>query len=103
MNNFARKALTFDDILLAPGYSEVTPNMVDVSTYVARDIKLNIPLISAAMDSVTESDMAISMARNGGMGIVHKNNTIAEQRREVEKVKKVRKRHDYLPYYRKAQ
>lgn len=88
MNNFARKALTFDDILLAPGYSEVTPNMVDVSTYVARDIKLNIPLISAAMDSVTESDMAISMARNGGMGIVHKNNTIAEQRREVEKVKK---------------
>lgn len=88
MNNFAKKALTFDDILLAPGYSEVTPDMVDVTTYVSRDIKLNIPLISAAMDSVTESDMAISMARNGGMGIVHKNNTIAEQKLEVEKVKK---------------
>lgn len=88
MNDFAKKALTFDDILLAPGYSEVTPDMVDVTTYVSSDIKLNIPLISAAMDSVTESEMAISMARNGGMGIVHKNNSIAEQRLEVEKVKK---------------
>ncbi len=88
MNNFAKKALTFDDILLAPGYSEVTPDMVDVTTYVSSDIKLNIPLISAAMDSVTESEMAISMARNGGMGIVHKNNSIAEQKLEVEKVKK---------------
>ena len=88
MNDFAKKALTFDDILLAPGYSEVTPDMVDVTTYVSSDIKLNIPLISAAMDSVTESEMAISMSRNGGIGIIHKNNSIAEQRLEVEKVKK---------------
>lgn len=88
MTIFAKKALTFDDILLIPGYSEVTPDMVDVSSYLVPSIKMNIPLLSAAMDSVTESEMAISMARNGGMGVIHKNNTIAEQKLEVERVKK---------------
>ncbi|MDL2271464.1 IMP dehydrogenase [Desulfovibrio sp. OttesenSCG-928-I05] len=83
-----RKGLTFDDVLLVPSYSEVTPDQVNVSTYLTPTIRLNIPLLSAAMDTVTEADMAISMARNGGIGIVHKNMSIACQRTEVEKVKK---------------
>ncbi len=82
------KALTFDDILLVPNYSEVTPNMVDVSTYLTPDIPLKSPLLSAAMDTVTEAAMAISMARMGGIGVIHKNMSIARQRLEVEKVKK---------------
>ncbi len=83
-----KTALTFDDVLLLPAYSEVTPADVDVSTYLTPDIKLNIPLISAAMDTVTESRMAISMARQGGIGIIHKNMPIDEQVLEVKKVKK---------------
>ena len=82
------KALTFDDVLLVPEYSEVTPDMVDVSAWLTPSIKLGIPFISAAMDTVTESEMAISMARQGGIGIIHKNMDIARQRLEVEKVKK---------------
>lgn len=82
------KALTFDDILLIPSYSEVTPDMVDVSTQLTQEISLRIPLISAAMDTVTESAMAISMARMGGIGVIHKNMSIAKQRLEVERVKK---------------
>ncbi|MCC8193136.1 MAG: IMP dehydrogenase, partial [Deltaproteobacteria bacterium] len=82
------KALTFDDILLLPSYSEVTPDQIEVSTYLTPSIKLNIPLLSAAMDTVTESDMAISMARNGGVGVIHKNMSIEQQKLEVEKVKK---------------
>ncbi len=82
------KALTFDDILLIPAYSEVTPDQVDISTFLTPDIPLRIPLLSAAMDTVTESAMAISMARMGGIGIVHKNMPVASQRLEVEKVKK---------------
>ncbi|MDR1947340.1 MAG: IMP dehydrogenase [Desulfovibrio sp.] len=81
-------SLTFDDVLLLPGYSENTPDMVDVSSLLTPDIRLNIPLLSAAMDTVTESDMAVSMARNGGVGVVHKNTTIETQKLEVEKVKK---------------
>lgn len=82
------KALTFDDILLIPAYSEVTPDAVDIETWLTPTIKLRIPLLSAAMDTVTESAMAISMARMGGIGIIHKNMTIAKQRLEVDKVKK---------------
>ena len=82
------KALTFDDVLLMPNYSEVTPDMVDVRASLTPDITLNIPLISAAMDTVTESAMAISMARAGGIGIIHKNMPIDRQVLEVAKVKK---------------
>ncbi len=88
MSNIIGKGLTFDDVLLLPGYSEVTPDIVDVSSFLTPAIRLNIPLISAAMDTVTESEMAISMARNGGVGVIHKNMPIARQRLEVEKVKK---------------
>ncbi|WP_022855210.1 IMP dehydrogenase [Thermodesulfobacterium thermophilum] len=82
------EAYTFDDLLLVPAYSEVLPKDVDVSTYITSKIKLNIPLISAAMDTVTESRMAISMAREGGLGVIHRNMSLDEQVREVEKVKK---------------
>ena len=74
------KALTFDDILLVPSYSEVTPDAVDISTWLTPSIELRIPLLSAAMDTVTESAMAISMARMGGIGIIHKNMPIERQR-----------------------
>lgn len=82
------EGLTFDDVLLVPAYSEVLPHEVDVSTYITRDIKLNIPIISAAMDTVTEANLAIALAREGGMGIIHRNMSVEEQAREVEKVKK---------------
>ena len=82
------KALTFDDILLIPGYSEITPDQADIKTWLTPSIPLNIPLLSAAMDTVTEAAMAISMARMGGIGVIHKNMSIANQRLEVEKVKK---------------
>ncbi|QCC84876.1 IMP dehydrogenase [Desulfovibrio desulfuricans] len=82
------KALTFDDILLVPGFSDITPDAVDISTWLTPEIPLRIPLLSAAMDTVTESAMAISMARMGGIGIIHKNMPVARQRLEVEKVKK---------------
>lgn len=82
------KALTFDDILLVPGFSEATPDEVDIQTWLTPSIPLGIPLLSAAMDTVTESAMAISMARMGGIGIIHKNMPIERQRLEVEKVKK---------------
>lgn len=82
------EGLTFDDVLLVPSRSKVLPREVDVSTFLTREIKLNIPLISAAMDTVTESDMAIAMAREGGIGILHKNMTIEKQCEEVDKVKR---------------
>ncbi len=82
------KALTFDDVLLQPGYSEHTPDQVLVSSNLTNSIVLNIPIISAAMDTVTEADLAISMARNGGLGVIHKNMGIEAQKLEVEKVKK---------------
>ncbi len=81
-------ALTFDDILLVPAFSEITPDAVDLSTWLTPSIPLRIPLLSAAMDTVTESAMAISMARMGGIGIIHKNMPIDRQRLEVERVKK---------------
>ena len=82
------KALTFDDILLLPAYSEITPDLVDIETWLTPSIPLRIPLLSAAMDTVTEAAMAISLARMGGIGVIHKNMPIAGQRLEVEKVKK---------------
>lgn len=88
MEKIIETGLTFDDVLLLPSYSEVLPDEADVSSWLTPEIKLNIPLVSAAMDTVTESRMAISLARSGGVGVIHKNMTIAEQRLEVEKVKK---------------
>ncbi|WP_207264300.1 IMP dehydrogenase [Desulfovibrio sp. Huiquan2017] len=88
MSKILDKALTFDDVLLLPAYSNVLPNEVDVSTYLTPEIKLNIPLISAAMDTVTEARMAISMARHGGAGVIHKNMSVREQAREIDRVKK---------------
>ena len=82
------KALTFDDILLLPAFSEITPDLVDIDTHLTPGIALRIPLLSAAMDTVTEAAMAISMARMGGIGIIHKNMSVARQRLEIEKVKK---------------
>ncbi len=83
-----RECLTFDDVLLVPAYSEVLPSQVDVKARLSRRISLNIPLVSAAMDSVTEGRTAIAMARAGGLGIIHKNLTPTQQAREVERVKR---------------
>ncbi|HYU26786.1 MAG TPA: IMP dehydrogenase [Thermoanaerobaculia bacterium] len=80
--------LTFDDVLLRPARSDIHPNFVDVSTRLTRDIRLNIPIISAAMDTVTEARLAIAMAQQGGLGIIHKNMTIEQQAEEVDKVKR---------------
>ncbi len=90
--NYAEKvlkeALTFDDVLLVPAKSEVLPNMVKLNTRLTNKIKLNVPLMSAAMDTVTESKMAIAMAREGGIGVIHKNMTIEQQAEEVQRVKR---------------
>src|SRR5574344_2203425 len=80
--------ITFDDVLLLPRYSEVTPDMVSLKTRLSKHITLNIPFLSAAMDTVTESQMAIALAREGGIGIIHKNMTIERQAEEVDKVKR---------------
>ena len=82
------EGLTFDDVLLIPGYSEVLPREVSLSTMFSRNIRLNTPIISAAMDTVTESKMAIAMAREGGIGVIHKNMSIEEQVRQVTIVKR---------------
>ncbi|WP_420590434.1 IMP dehydrogenase [Bacterioplanoides sp.] len=88
MLRIAQDALTFDDVLLVPGYSEVLPNQVSLKTKLTKGIELNVPLISAAMDTVTEARLAIAIAQEGGLGIVHKNLTAEEQAAEVRKVKK---------------
>ena len=82
------QAITFDDVLLLPRYSEVVPAEVDVGTQLTRNIKLNIPLLSSPMDTVTESDMAIALAQEGGLGVIHKNMSLAQQTEEVDKVKR---------------
>ncbi len=82
------EALAFDDVLLVPGYSEIIPTQTDTRTRLTREISLNIPVISAAMDTVTESNMAIALAQNGGIGVIHKNLDIAEQAAQVRQVKK---------------
>ena len=87
-NKIIQDGITFDDVLLIPAKSEVTPDMVSLETRLTNKIKLNIPLMSAAMDTVTEADMAIAMAREGGVGVIHKNMTIEMQAEEVDKVKR---------------
>lgn len=87
-SKFTGEGLTFDDVLLLPAYSEVLPREVDTSTQFTRNLRLNIPIVSAAMDTVTESKLAIAMARLGGIGIIHKNMTIAEQAEKVRLVKR---------------
>src|SRR5688500_19577264 len=82
------EGLTFDDVLLSPAYSEVLPRDVDIRTKLTRDISLNIPMLSAAMDTVTEASLAIALAREGGIGILHKNMSIEKQADQVRKVKR---------------
>ena len=89
------EGLTFDDVLLLPGESDVLPREVDLSTQFSRSVRLNVPICSAAMDTVTESRLAIGMAQQGGIGVIHKNLTPAAQAREVEKVK--RSAHGVIP------
>ena len=87
-SKFHLEALTFDDVLLIPSYSEVIPSATNVQTKLTKNIDLNIPLVSASMDTVTESRLAISIALKGGIGIVHKNMSIDEQSRQIRRVKK---------------
>ena len=87
-SRFFGEGLTFDDVLLMPAYSQVLPRDVDITTKLTREITLNIPLLSAAMDTVTEAQLAIALAREGGIGILHKNMTIAMQADQVRKVKR---------------
>ena len=82
------EGLTFDDVLLVPAYSEVLPREVSVVTRFSRNIQLNIPIVSAAMDTVTEAPLAIALAREGGIGVIHKNMSIQAQAEEVDKVKR---------------
>ncbi|WP_029322760.1 IMP dehydrogenase [Butyrivibrio sp. AE3004] len=88
MGQIIGEGITFDDVLLVPAYSQVVPNMIDVSTHLTKKLKLNIPMMSAGMDTVTEHRMAIAMARQGGIGIIHKNMSIEAQADEVDKVKR---------------
>src|SRR5262245_41845857 len=89
MNDFfAYRGITFDDVLLEPGYSEVMPAEVEVSTQLTRNVMLNVPIVSSPMDTVTESEMAIAIAQEGGIGIVHKNMSIEQQSLEVDRVKR---------------
>ena len=87
MQKIIKQGVTFDDVLLIPAYSQVLPKDVDLSTQLTKKIKLNIPVMSAGMDTVTEARMAIAMARQGGIGVIHKNMSIEEQE-EVDKVKR---------------
>src|SRR6202045_2391613 len=87
-DRIAYQGITFDDVLLEPAYSDVLPRDVDVRTQLTRSIHLNLPIVSSPMDTVTESDLAIALAQEGGIGIIHKNLSIADQTREVDKVKR---------------
>ena len=87
MEKIKHKALTFDDVLLLPRFTDFLPSEAQLETKVSRNISLKIPLVSAAMDTVTEAAMAIALAENGGMGILHKNNSIEEQAAEIRAVK----------------
>ena len=87
-DKFVKEGLTFDDVLLIPAESNVLPSDVDISTQLTKTIKLNTPVITAAMDTVTESNMAIAIAREGGIGIIHKNMSIEAQKAQVDKVKR---------------
>ena len=83
-----QNGLTFDDVLVIPSYSELMPSETNITTSFSKNIKINIPILSAAMDTVTESKMAISLAREGGIGVLHKNMSISQQASEVRKVKR---------------
>ncbi len=87
-NKIIGEGLTYDDVLLVPAFSEVLPREVSIKTQFTRNITLNVPIVSAAMDTVTESAMAIAIAREGGIGVLHKNMTIDQQAAEVRKVKR---------------
>src|SRR3954471_10678466 len=87
-NKFVPEGLTYDDVLLVPDYSEILPREVNISSYFTRNIKLNTPIVSAAMDTVTEHTLAIAIAQEGGIGVLHKNMTIEAQAAEVRKVKR---------------
>src|SRR5437588_9729648 len=87
-DRIAYQGITFGDVLLEPGYSEVVPRDVDVRTQLTRSIRLNIPIVSSPMDTVTESDLAMALAQEGGIGTIHKNMSVADQTREVDKVKR---------------
>src|SRR5919202_6939428 len=87
-DRIAYQGITFDDVLLEPAYSDVIPKDVDVRTQLTRNIRLNIPIVSSPMDTVTESDLAIALAQEGGIGIIHKNLSVPAQTREVDKVKR---------------
>lgn len=87
-NKFVKEGLTFDDVLLVPAKSEVLPKDVNLKVELSEKIKLNIPIISAGMDTVTEAELAISIARQGGIGIIHKNMSIEQQADQVDKVKR---------------
>src|SRR3954466_366291 len=84
----AYQGITFDDVLLEPGYSELLPRQVDTRTQLTARIALNIPIISAPMDTVTEAELSIALAQEGGLGVIHKNMSVEEQTREVDKVKR---------------
>ena len=88
MDRISKEGLTFDDVLLIPGPSEILPRDIDVSTRLTRNINLEIPIMSAGMDTVTETRMAIAIAREGGIGVIHKNMTIQEQAQMVDQVKR---------------
>src|SRR6478609_8922535 len=87
-NKFVPEGLTYDDVLLVPAYSEVLPREVNISSYFSKNIKLNTPIVSAAMDTVTEHSLAIAIAQEGGIGVLHKNMSIEAQADEVRKVKR---------------
>ena len=87
-NKIVETAITFDDVLLVPSYSEVLPNQVSLKSRLTDKISLNVPIVSAAMDTVTEADLAIALARVGGLGFIHKNMTIEEQAAQVNSVKR---------------
>src|SRR6056300_1283954 len=88
LDKIVGEGLTYDDVLLIPAFSEVLPREVSIQTKFTRNITINVPIVSAAMDTVTESAMAIAMAREGGIGVLHKNMTIEQQANEVRKVKR---------------
>src|SRR5215470_573913 len=87
-DRIAYQGITFDDVLLEPSYSDIVPADADVRTQLTRNIRLNIPIVSSPMDTVTESELAIALAQEGGIGIIHKNLSIPQQTREVDKVKR---------------
>src|ERR671935_2314692 len=87
-DRIAYQGITFDDVLLEPAYSDVVPRDVDVRTKLTRNIRLNIPILSSPMDTVTESELAIALAQEGGIGIIHRNMPVHVQAREVDKVKR---------------